>query len=264
MLEELEETARLWLLGERRAEPLSEAQIEALRQRLRRGLVTLARHAAICRQPQHDVRGARVPRSLRGRRARRLHGGRIPVSVRASAGASSRRACRRRVWARSSSTRRPATGPPASAAWPACPDARMNSARGVQRALDYAGVLDCPRIHLMAGLAPAGIDAGSLHADLPEQPGLGRAQAAAARRRRADRADQHARHPGLLPEPPGRSARGRRRGRRANLKVQMDLYHCQIVEGDVAMKLRSTCRPDASATCRSPACRSATSPTRAS
>ena len=23
-----------------------------------------------------------------------------------------------------------------------------------------------------------------------------------------------------------------------NLKVQMDLYHCQIVEGDVAMKLR--------------------------
>ena len=24
-----------------------------------------------------------------------------------------------------------------------------------------------------------------------------------------------------------------------NLKVQMDLYHCQIVEGDVAMKLRA-------------------------
>jgi hydroxypyruvate isomerase len=24
----------------------------------------------------------------------------------------------------------------------------------------------------------------------------------------------------------------------SNLKVQMDLYHCQIVEGDVAMKLR--------------------------
>jgi hydroxypyruvate isomerase len=24
----------------------------------------------------------------------------------------------------------------------------------------------------------------------------------------------------------------------SNLKVQMDLYHCQIMEGDVAMKLR--------------------------
>ena len=32
LLEELEETARLWLLGERRASPLDEAQIEALRQ----------------------------------------------------------------------------------------------------------------------------------------------------------------------------------------------------------------------------------------
>jgi ribulose-5-phosphate 4-epimerase/fuculose-1-phosphate aldolase len=33
VLEELEETARLWLLSERRADPLSKAQIEALRQR---------------------------------------------------------------------------------------------------------------------------------------------------------------------------------------------------------------------------------------
>jgi ribulose-5-phosphate 4-epimerase/fuculose-1-phosphate aldolase len=33
VLEELEETAKLWLLSERRAEPLAEAQIEALRQR---------------------------------------------------------------------------------------------------------------------------------------------------------------------------------------------------------------------------------------
>jgi hydroxypyruvate isomerase len=49
-----------------------------------------------------------------------------------------------------------------------------------------------------------------------------------------------------------------------NLKVQMDLYHCQIVEGDLAMKIASTCPPAASATSRSPACPSATSPTWAS
>ena len=47
-----------------------------------------------------------------------------------------------------------------------------------------------------------------------------------------------------------------------NLKVQMDLYHCQIVEGDLAMKLRQYL-PPASATSRSPACPSATSPTSA-
>jgi hydroxypyruvate isomerase len=29
-----------------------------------------------------------------------------------------------------------------------------------------------------------------------------------------------------------------RRDRRPNVKVQMDLYHCQIVEGDLAMKVR--------------------------
>jgi hydroxypyruvate isomerase len=48
-----------------------------------------------------------------------------------------------------------------------------------------------------------------------------------------------ARHPRLLPQPPGRGAR-HRAGRvgAANLKVQMDLYHCQIVEGDLAMKIR--------------------------
>ena len=28
------------------------------------------------------------------------------------------------------------------------------------------------------------------------------------------------------------------------LKVQMDLYHCQIVEGDVSMKLRKYLRPE--------------------
>ena len=47
----------------------------------------------------------------------------------------------------------------------------------------------------------------------------------------------------------------------ANLKVQMDLYHCQIVEGDLAKKLEQVpAHRRASATCRSPACRSATSP----
>jgi hypothetical protein len=44
----------------------------------------------------------------------------------------------------------------------------------------------------------------------------------------------------------------------------MDLYHCQIVEGDLAMKIRQYLPTGASATSRSPACPSATSPTWAS
>ena len=45
----------------------------------------------------------------------------------------------------------------------------------------------------------------------------------------------------------------------ANLRVQMDLYHAQVVEGDLDRRRSATgCRT--SATSRSPACRHATSP----
>ena len=92
----------------------------------------------------------------------------------------------------------------------------------------------------MAGLAPAGADRAALRATYVENLRWAARAGRAGRRRRPDRADQHARHPGLLPQPPGRGARDRApRSARRNLKVQMDLYHCQIVEGDVAMKLRA-------------------------
>ncbi len=109
---------------------------------------------------------------------------------------------------------------------------------GVHLALDYAEALDCPRIHLMAGLMPAG------HSREAVQPtcvaNLRWAAAEAAQRGRdvliepintrdiprffLNRQD-HAHE--LVAEVGA-----------PNLKVQMDLYHCQIVEGDVAMKIR--------------------------
>ena len=64
-------------------------------------------------------------------------------------------------------------------------------------------------------------------------------RAAGRRRRHPDRADQPPRHARLLPHPAGRRARGRRRSSaRRNLKVQLDLYHCQIIEGDLTTTLR--------------------------
>ena len=44
----------------------------------------------------------------------------------------------------------------ASAASPACPAARPSSGAASTRALDYAAALACPRVHVMAGLVPAG------------------------------------------------------------------------------------------------------------
>ena len=109
--------------------------------------------------------------------------------------------------------------------------------RGVERALGYARALNCPRIHLMAGLAPEGADRARLR-----QTYLANLAWAAAQARditfviepintrdiprfflnRQDEAH------GVVAEVGA-----------ANLKVQMDLYHCQIVEGDLAKKIEA-------------------------
>lgn len=109
---------------------------------------------------------------------------------------------------------------------------------GIGKALAYAAALSCPRIHVMAGLLPAGTPHEALYATYVSQ--LRWAAAEAARQgmdvliepintrdiarfylNRQDQAHQVLADVGA-----------------ANLKVQMDLYHCQVVEGDVAMKMR--------------------------
>jgi hydroxypyruvate isomerase len=109
---------------------------------------------------------------------------------------------------------------------------------GVLRALDYAAALACPRVHLMAGLAPSGADRAALRATYLANLAWAAAQAAP---RGVD----------VLVEPintrdiPGFFL-NRQNDAHAivaevgapNLKVQMDLYHLQIVEGDVTCKLR--------------------------
>jgi hydroxypyruvate isomerase len=109
---------------------------------------------------------------------------------------------------------------------------------GVLKALDYALALDCPRLHAMAGLVPNGARREDLQAMYLENLHWAAEQAAKAGRdvliepintrdipryflNRQDHAHQ-------LLDTVGAT----------NLKVQMDLYHCQIVEGDVATKLR--------------------------
>jgi 2-dehydrotetronate isomerase len=121
----------------------------------------------------------------------------------------------------------------------ACLPGRESEFRsGVERALDYAAALRCPRIHLMAGLVPAGSSRAALRATY-----LANLAWAA---RLADAASVD-----VLIEPintrdiPGYFLNRQDEAHAIlaeldlpRLKVQMDLYHCQIVEGDVAMKLR--------------------------
>ncbi len=110
---------------------------------------------------------------------------------------------------------------------------------GVMLALDYAEALGCPRIHLMAGLIA---------------PGCGREDMQptylANLRWAAGEAARHGRDVLIEPINPRDIPRFfLNRQDQAhevvaavgapNLKVQMDLYHCQVVEGDVAMKIRN-------------------------
>ena len=110
--------------------------------------------------------------------------------------------------------------------------------QGVEMALAYAETLDCPRIHLMAGLVPTGVERDAVRATYVANLRWAAAQAAQAGR-------------GVLIEPINARDMPRYFLNRQdhaheivaevgapNLQVQMDLYHCQIVEGDVATKLR--------------------------
>ena len=113
---------------------------------------------------------------------------------------------------------------------------------GVQLALRYADVLDCPRIHCMAGLlseSAAGAD----------QESAARSVYVSNLRWAATEAAKSGRTILIEPINPRDMPRfflNRQDEAHAvvqevgapNLQVQMDLYHCQIVEGDVAMKLR--------------------------
>ena len=110
--------------------------------------------------------------------------------------------------------------------------------RAVEQALTYAQALECPRIHVMAGLVPAGSSRELLRATYVANL---RYAAALAAKQGVD----------LLMEPintrdiPGFFLNRQDDAHRliaeigaVNVKVQFDLYHCQVVEGDVATKIR--------------------------
>jgi hydroxypyruvate isomerase len=113
---------------------------------------------------------------------------------------------------------------------------------GFISALRYAEVLDCPRIHVMAGIKPRDAAPEALRATY-----LGNIQWAAQEAQKSGR--------DVLLEPintrdmPGYFLNYQEEAHQfinqiqaemgiTNLKVQMDLYHCQIMEGDLASKLR--------------------------
>jgi hydroxypyruvate isomerase len=121
----------------------------------------------------------------------------------------------------------------------ACLSDRVNEFQSsIWQALSYADALGCTRIHVMAGIAPQGIEPKAIEATYCQNIAWAAQQA-------------HASGCDVLIEPintrdmPGYFLNYQAHAHRIvehigapNLKVQMDLYHCQIMEGDLAAKIR--------------------------
>ena len=108
----------------------------------------------------------------------------------------------------------------------------------VGRALEYAAALQCPRVHVVAGVAPAGCGRAELQ---PTYVANLRWAAQQARQQGVDILIEPINTrdiPGIFLNRQDHAHEIIAQVGEPNLKVQMDLYHCQIVEGDVASKIR--------------------------
>ena len=117
------------------------------------------------------------------------------------------------------------------------PDRVDEFRRGIAQALEYATALRCPRLHVMAGLAPAGAD----RAVLRETYLANLAWAA-----QQDSTVNFLIEPINPRDMPGYFLNTQDDAHvicqevgEPNLMVQMDFYHTQIVQGDVTMTLRN-------------------------
>ena len=119
------------------------------------------------------------------------------------------------------------------------PDRKAEFRDGFLRALEYAHVLSCRRLLAMAGTVPPGADLQPLRATFIDNLIWCCAQARAAGRDILIEPINPRDMPGFLLSRQDDAHDILKAVGAANLKVQMDLYHCQIVEGDVAQKLRT-------------------------
>ena len=118
------------------------------------------------------------------------------------------------------------------------PGRRDEFQQGIAQAIEYAKVLGCPRVHVMAGLLKR-------ESEFTAQRELYVENLAWATRKLGDAGLTMLIEPINTRDIPGYLLNTQadahaivERIGASNLKVQMDLYHCQIVEGDLAMKIR--------------------------
>ena len=116
----------------------------------------------------------------------------------------------------------------------ACIPDRVDEFRqGVTRAIDYAKTLDCNQLHCMAGLAPEGADAGSLRETYVENLRFAAAEMAQAGIKCLIEMINTRDIPGYYLNTSAQAEDIIAEVGSDNLFIQYDIYHMQIMEGDL-------------------------------
>ena len=119
----------------------------------------------------------------------------------------------------------------------ALPGREQEFRNGFLGALEYALVLECPRVHAMAGIAPQGVDRSHLL-------GVYTANLAWAAEQAQQAGVELLIEPIALRNVPGFFLNRQEEAHSIaaeigapNLKILMDLFHCQVEEGDLTIKI---------------------------
>lgn len=108
----------------------------------------------------------------------------------------------------------------------------------IHTALEYAQTLNCPRVHVMAGLQPGGVERAAMRRTFVANLAWAAELVAPAGVELMIEPINTRDMPGFFLNRQDEAHAIVDEIASPALKVQMDLYHCQIVEGDVSMKLR--------------------------
>ena len=110
---------------------------------------------------------------------------------------------------------------------------------GIARALDYAAALDCPLVHVMAGIPAADVAPATAAARYAINIAWAAEQAAAAGRRLVIEPINHRDMPGFHLRTTGQAAAVIAAIGAERVGLQFDIYHCQITEGDVSKRMEA-------------------------
>ncbi|MFC3111001.1 2-oxo-tetronate isomerase [Undibacterium arcticum] len=118
------------------------------------------------------------------------------------------------------------------------PGAEVKFREGITKSLAYAQALACPRIHVMAGLVPGGHGRDTVRPTYVSNLRWAATEAAKQGVKLLIEPINTRDMPGYFLSHQADAHELIAEIGATNVEVQMDLYHCQIVEGDLAQKIR--------------------------